>query len=262
MVIDFIEKNFDDYNRKARLTPALLVGLPLTLIALALFPNEIWSWGGVISLLAWFGMLRLLAQLARDMGKAKEDELYTAWDGKPTTYLLRYRNAQNKVKLARWHSKLHDLTGQQLPSQSEELAEPDIADQVYDTCVRFLIAKTRDHSKFSLLYEENCNYGFRRNLLGMKLLGIITSSLGALFLGSQCAFSIGLFGIFAEWLAGSPTPIQKSLHFANCPPITLAYLLVNLLLLTAWLSWINSAWVKSAADVYAARLLESCENLP
>lgn len=262
MVIDFIEKNFDDYNRKARLTPALLVGLPIALIALALFPDKVWSWGGVISLLAWFGVLRLLAQLARDMGKAKEDELYTAWGGKPTTCLLRYRNAQNKVELARWHSKLRDLTSQQLPSQSEELAEPDMADQIYDTCVRFLITKTRDHSKFSLLYEENCNYGFRRNLLGMKPLGIITSFLGTLFLASQCALSIGLFRIFVEWLAGSSTQIQKSLHFADCPPTTLAYLLINLFLLAAWLLLINSAWVKSAADVYAARLLESCENLP
>ncbi|MBD2598193.1 hypothetical protein H6G74_28280 [Nostoc spongiaeforme FACHB-130] len=262
MLIDFIEKNFDDYNRKARLTPALFAGMPIALIALTLFPDKVWSWGGVISLLAWFGVLRLLAQLARDMGKAKEDELYTAWGGKPTTCLLRHRNAQNKVELARWHSKLHDLTGQPLPSQSEELADPHLADQAYDTCVRFLIAKTRDHSKFSLLYEENCNYGFRRNLLGVRPLGIITSSFGALFLGTQCAFSIGLFGIFTEWQAGRPILIQKSLHFSNCPPMTLVYLSIDLILLIAWLLWINSSWVKSAADVYAARLFESCENLP
>ncbi|MCC5599738.1 hypothetical protein [Nostoc favosum] len=262
MVLDFIEKNFDDYNRKARLTPALLAGLPIALVALAVFPDQVWSWGGVISLLTWFGVLRLLAQFARDMGKAKEDELYNAWGGKPTTCLLRHRNVQNKVELARLHSKLHNLTGQTLPSQSEELAEPELADQVYDTCVRFLIAKTRDHSKFSLLYEENCNYGFRRNLLGIKIIGIITSSLGALLLGVQCAFSMGLFSIFVEFQTDKQILIQKSFHLSNSPSTTLTYLAIDIILLIAWLLWINSNWVKSAADVYAARLFESCENLP
>lgn len=44
--------------------------------------------------------------------------------------------------------------------------------------------------------------------------------------------------------------------------MTLVYLSIDLILFIAWLLWINSNWVKSAADVYAARLFESCENLP
>jgi len=262
MVIEFIEKNFDDYNRKARLTPALLVSLPVTLLALAFFPDKIWSWGGVITLLAWFGVLRLLANLTRDMGKAKQDELYILWGGKPTTYLLRHRNNQNKIELVRRHNKLHDLTGQSLPSESEELANPYLADQTYDTCVQFLLAKTRDQSKFSLLYEENCNYGFRRNLLGIKSLGIITSFLCLLLLTMQCVFSIGLFDIFIELQSKSYNQIQIGLNFSNFPTFTLGYLLIDIMLLTTWLFGINSDWVKNAAYSYATRLLESCENLP
>jgi hypothetical protein len=122
MIMDFIEKNFDDYNRKARLSPALLVSLPIVLVALS---TDFWSWGGVLTLISWFGMLKFLAQLARDMGKVKEEELYRAWNGKPTTYLLRHRATKNKVNLARQHSKLNQLTGQSIPSESEELADPD-----------------------------------------------------------------------------------------------------------------------------------------
>lgn len=262
MVIDFIEKNFDDYNRKARLAPALLVSLPIALTVIAFFPNHFWSWGGVASLLAWFGILKLLAQLARDMGKAKEEELYAAWGGKPTTYFLRHRTTRNKINLARQHRKLNELTGQPIPNETEELANPDLADQIYDTCTQFLLSKTRDHSKFFLLYEENCNYGFRRNLLGMKFLGIITSSVGVFFIGAQCISRIGLLNIFSAWQVNSLIQAGTILQFSNCPPLSVACLLVNFFLLIAWLLWINSGWVKMAADAYAVRLLESCENLP
>lgn len=262
MVIDFIEKNFDDYNRKARLAPALLVSLPIALTVIAFFPDNVWSWGGVVSLLAWFGILKLLAQLARDMGKAKEEELYNAWDGKPTTYFLRHRTTPNKVNLAHQHSKLHELTGQSMPNESEELANPDLADQIYDTCTQFLLAKTRDHNKFFLIYEENCNYGFRRNLLGMKPLGIVTSSIGVIFIGVQCTSKIGLFNMFTNWRIDSLTQTGMNLQFSSCPPLSLVCLLVSFFLLITWLIWINSSWVKGAADAYAIRLLESCENLP
>ncbi len=262
MVIDFIEKNFDDYNRKARLAPALLVSLPIALTVIAFFPDNVWSWGGVVSLLAWFGILKLLAQLSRNMGKAKEEDLYTAWKGKPTTYLLRHRTTRNKVNLARQHRKLYELTGQPVPNESEELANPDLADQIYDTCAQFLISKTRDHSKFFLVYEENCNYGFRRNLLGMKSLGILTSFIGIVFIGAQCISKIGLFNIFETWETGSLTQAGTNLQFSNCPPLSITCLLVNLFLLITWLLWINSGWVKIVADAYAVKLLESCENLP
>ncbi|MGP1385920.1 MAG: hypothetical protein ACTS2F_20340 [Thainema sp.] len=261
MVIDFIEKNFDDYNRKARLAPALLVSLPIALTIIAFFPNHVWSWGGVVSLLAWFGILKLLAQLARDMGKAKEEELYTVWGGKPTTSFLRYRNTRNKINLARQHRKLFALTKQPMPNESEELANPDLADQIYDTCTQFLLSKTRDHSKFFLIYEENCNYGFRRNLLGMKSLGIITSSIGVFFIGAQCVYKIELLSIFATWQIDSLVQAGANLQFSNCPPLSIACLLVSFFLLITWLLWINSDWVKIAADAYAIRLLESSENL-
>jgi hypothetical protein len=261
MIKDFLDKNFDDYDRKARLTPALLVGLPIVLTAASLFPEKFWSWGGVVGILVWCGLLRLIANIARDMGKATEHKLYDDWGGKPTTRMLRHSKAENKVLLARLHGKLFELTGQQLPSSDEEVADPDMADQTYDACVRSLVSKTRDQKKFSLLYKENCNYGFRRNLFGMKPLGITTALIGALFLIAQCVFSIGLPKAFSAWQNSGLLPSQGNLQFSNCPPLTLICLIVDLFLLVAWFLWIKSDWVRSAADVYAFRLLESSENL-
>jgi hypothetical protein len=262
MVIDFIEKNFDDYNRKARLSPALLVSLPFALTALSFFPDDVWSWGGLLGLLSWFGLLKLLAQLARDMGKIKEEELYSAWNGKPTTYFLQHRTAKNKVNLARQHNKLNQLTGQSLPSEQEELADPDLADQIYDTCVQFLLAKTRDHSKFSLIYEENCNYGFRRNLLGMKPLGITISCSGIVILGLQYLSNVQWHQLFENWKAGGLSQFITHLQLPPYPPLSLACLLFNIFLIVAWSFWINPDWVKRTAEAYAIRLLEASEGLP
>jgi hypothetical protein len=257
MVMEFIEKNFDEYNRKARLAPALIVIFPIVTIPLVLFPNNIWSFGNAIGLLVGFGVLRLLTQLSRNMGKAIEERLYKNWGGKPTTYFLRHRTSPNKVQLARWHNNLNKLTGEKMPSLNEEESDPDSADQIYDVCIRSLIRRTRDNKKFSLLYEENCNYGFLRNLLGMKSLGLITSFLSFLILGLYCAFVIGLTDI-ANWQSSN---LFQSLKFTNCSPIALTFLGINFLIFIVLLLFITPNLVKGAADAYAARLLESCEKL-
>lgn len=262
MVMEFIEKNFDDYNRKARLSPALLVSLPVALTTLSLFPDNVWSWGGILSLVGWCGMLKLFAQIARDMGKVKEEALYIDWNGKPTTYFLQYRTTKNKINLARQHNKLNQLTGQSLPSEQEELADTDLADQIYDTCVQVLLAKTRDHSKFPLIYEENCNYGFRRNLLGMKSLGIATSCAGIVVLGLQYLSFIQWHQLLDNWKTGGLTQVITHLQLPTYPPLSLVCLLSNIFLIVAWLFWINSNWVKRTAEAYAIRLLEACESLP
>ena len=70
------------------------------------------------------------------------------------------------------HKKLSELlNGTAIPTPQDEKRDPERADQVYDACVSCLIERTRDKTRFRLLFEENCNYGFRRNLWGMKPLG-------------------------------------------------------------------------------------------
>jgi hypothetical protein len=261
MVIDFIEKNFDDYNRKSRLAPALLCFLPIILITVAFFPTDIWSWGGFINILVWFGFLRLLANFSRDRGKAREVELFKEWDGKPTTSFLRHRTTQNKIELDRLHNKLYKLTNQKFPTFDEEVKDPDLADQIYEIYVKFLLAKTRDHSKFALLYEENCTYGFRRNLFGMKPFGIITTFLGIIFIGTQVSIKIGIPKIFSNWHMYDISQLQMDLNFSACPPILYICLFINLFLFSAWVVLINSGWVKNAAKAYTIRLFESCENI-
>jgi hypothetical protein len=261
VVIDFIEKNFDDYNRQARLAPALLVSLPIVLCLVSLFPDKILSLAGLTGLVPWFGILGILAQIARNNGKATEEGLYKEWGGKPTTFLLRHSSSQNEIQLARWHKNLHQLTGEIIPNKSEELLNPSRADNIYDACVKVLIEKTRDRSKFPLIYEGIRSYGFLRNLFGMKFAGIIGSFLGVICIGIQCIFIVDLSSTTRGQYGNDLMQVFMSLKYSNIPPQTLTCLLINIFLLITWLLWVNSNAVKNAADAYAARLLGSSENL-
>lgn len=230
------------YVRRARLEPALIVALPLPVAILAWFPGGILGWGALWSLIVWCGGTALLAQIARDSGKQKEPTLFQSWGGKPTTRLLRHRGAANKILLQRRHQKLQALVpGVRLPTAEQEAADPQSADDTYDACTAFLLEKTRDTKKFSLLFDENCNYGFRRNLWGMKLMGIAVSLCG--FVSVVVLVVAGLFR--------TTTP----------SPFALVCGAINALLLVGWLTWFTPAWVKLAADAYAERLLASCEAL-
>jgi hypothetical protein len=118
---------------------------------------------------------------------------------------------------------------------------PRHADNTYDTCVRWLLEQTRDQKKFSLVFEENCNYGFRRNLWGMKPMGILLSTIGIIF--------------------GSAAVVIHVQAHTVVSPISYGGLACTLALLIFWTVWCSPGWVKLAADAYAERLLAAPDAL-
>ena len=233
----------DPYVRRARLQPALLAALPLALAALSYSPDGLRGWGLLWTIIVASGGTALLAQIARDRGKKKEASLFQRWGGKPTTRLLRHRDAPNDIVLVRRHTFLQKAIADiHIPTANAERENPERADQVYEACTSYLIEKTRDKELFPLVFEENCNYGFRRNLWGMKPLGMTTSAIGFL--------AIGLLVVL---------DIQTR---APVPPIAFVCAGVSLLLFLGWIGWFTPSWVKVAADSYAERLLSSFEILP
>ena len=229
----------DTYTRRVRLQPALLVALPLGIATLAWFPGGLIGWSTLWGLIVWSGGTALLSQVGRDWGKKKEPQLYRMWGGKPTTLLLRHRDARNREIVMRRHTKLKKLIPTlHIPSLKEEQAKPSVADDVYENCAAFLREKTRDKKKFNLIFEENCNYGFRRNLWGMKPIGILIATIG-------CAAVGVLFLVRGR----------------SIPPLAVACGLGNLLLLLGWAFLFTPKWVRIPAEAYAARLLEACEIL-
>ncbi len=230
------------YVRRARLQPALIVVLPLALATLAWFPAGIAGWGIVWSVVVACGGTALLAQVARDAGKRKEKDLYAIWGGMPSVRFLRHCNAKNPVTLGRYHAKLAKLIkGQKMPSQEEEQESPEAADAVYDTCTKYLLEATRDRKKFDLLFDENCNYGFRRNLWGMKAYGITFAAVGLIL-------TLTL-------------PAIRLVKHSPITPIAIICGAINIVLLYTWISWIRPEWVRIPAEAYGERLLAACEVL-
>ena len=233
----------DTYTRTARLQPALLVALPLGLATLAWFPSQLPGWGVIWGLVVWCGGTVLLAQLGREVGRHKEPMLFELWGGKPTTRMLRHRGGTNKTTLARWHRKLQELMrGMKMPSLEDEAADPDQADAVYESCSLFLREQTRDRTKFPLVFEENCNYGFRRNVWGLRPFGIATT----------------LLGMFA---VGALVVVNTRVRRVDTQPIVYLAGGVNAMLLVAWCVLVSPDWVKKSAEAYSEGLLSSCDNL-
>lgn len=229
----------DPYELKARLAPALLVILPPALAGIAWFPG--FSWTGVLATtVVTCGGTVLLAQVGRDLGKRKEDWLFTKWGGRPSTIRLRHRTlGTNKVTLAKYHTKLSKLLKRKFPTQAQEDDEPAAADELYEAGATFLRVNTRDVKKFPLVFKENCNYGFRRNLWGMKRLGISVSAVGLGLMGARIAY----------------------LKDSGDLGLPLACAAVDLGMLLGWIFWFRPDWVRLAADAYAKELVEACEKL-
>jgi hypothetical protein len=128
-----------------------------------------------------------------------------------------------------------------LPTESEEQASPTEADIVYRACSTFLRARTREESKFGLLFAENIEYGFRRNIRGLKPLGLPVAVIG---------------------LTLSTWKVAISAHGINdFPASAMVVTLLCLGLVAFWLFVVNDRYVTVAADTYAMQLLEACELL-
>jgi hypothetical protein len=105
--------------------------------------------------------------------------------------------------------------------------------------VDYLKEKTRDHTAYPLVIEENINYGFRRNLWGMKSVGVILSLLAVIvsyspfFLSQFINLSITKFNLVASAISA-------------CFGVF-------------WAFRITPSWVKVAANGYAERLVSCCD---
>src|ERR1700731_553333 len=134
----------DEYDRNARLKPALLTVLPASFLIAAQglgFSKALGVLAGPISAV---GFTYILAQFARDWGKRKQPHLFALWGGPPSTVKLRHRDTTlNPHTRARYHEVAGSLIGKTLPSKVEENDNPLEADLIYDSVGDSLRAKTR-----------------------------------------------------------------------------------------------------------------------
>lgn len=232
----------DQYVRRARIRPVLLCLLPLILVAVSAAPSDARVWTTILGVIGYCGVSTLMAQVGRDFGKRREKELFRKWGGSPTLRRLRHRDSKNGVTLSRCHESLKRLVpGIKMPTAQEETADPAAADEAYESAIAFLRNATRERARFPLVFEENVNFGFCRNLWGLKPVGLTVAVLGVVFGGTLP---------FIRPYSTDPTGFMCSL--ATCA--------ISLGLFLLWCFVFTPRWVKVPAEAYADRLLEACEN--
>lgn len=229
----------DVYTLRARTAPAIVVALPtLALIGGALFaPSGVPKVGG----LALGAILLVASQLSRDAGRRIQPGLWASWGGSPTVQRLRHRDAEDAARVQRHHTRLMAIREERLPSAEEEAADPASADARYDDAVADLRDLTRERGRFPLVFAENVNYGFRRNMLGLRR--------WALVIAATTLTATVILGL----LDGRPTGERLT---AWAPPAAIA-----LASAVFWWRAVNPGWVRLAADAYADRLLETTQTL-
>jgi hypothetical protein len=250
---ELVAKVTDPYERQARLYPALLTLLPLLAMVMLLYAPQASSFTGTLTIAVSCGGLYLLTSLCREFGKRLEDRLFQMWGGKPTTQLLRHRDKTiDAVTKRRYHSFLATKINHDFPDEDQERRSPDAADEVYQSGIRWLLNHTRsdDSKKFDLLFQENVSYGFRRNALGMKPLGLIIS-VGSL------SWALVAAGV----LFGSTHKYIDIAALSRMPAPVVSSLILSSVMIVVWLLFFTRTTVRTAAFTYAETLLRACETL-
>ncbi|KUL21595.1 hypothetical protein [Actinoplanes awajinensis] len=237
--MDVFQQLTDDYNRRARLVPAILVVLPIAILAVLAVPVLVTLWGKVAALLIAAGLPFVASQVVRDRGQRVQQRLYQDWQGGPAEDLLRWRSAEPRPAVARRHSLVTKHLGIELPDAAGEAAQPGEADDAYRTAVTALRERTRDAKMFPLVVEENIAYGFRRNTYACRIPAIVVCALMALV--TLLVAATGLLPLGWKQQAGLVT--------------------FDVVAAAGWALWCTADAVHRAAQGYGRQLVAALEIL-
>lgn len=238
----------DEYELKARLAPVVASVAGALAVAILLLPAPDTQWPSLVIGLLGLAVARGMTHNVRDRGKRLERALYAQWGGKPSTAMLRHADTRLpmtvKMRYRRFlESHVPELS---IPTEAEETAAPGRADQAYEAAGRWLLERTRDQERFRLLFAENINYGFRRNLLAAKTLGLVVDGLALLAIPASMGLQFN--GGWQTW------PGSVDIWTWGASLAAAAHLL--------WLAFgVTPTWVRAAAERYAEQLLAACDAL-
>ncbi len=235
-------KFFDAYSIRARLFPAIVAAAP-ALAALALLIS--WKSFGLSNFIATLGTLVLLyaiADFSRARGRAIEGELVAQHGGMPS--ITMFRRSDGTIDAGSKDRYRAFLAGQLaviFPSPEEENSDQAAADAFYSQCGNWLRQNTRDTKKFSILFNENVTYGFRRNLLGVKALALCLNAIVVVV----CVMVLWRMSWNIETTMGNKIAVVLVVAAAHA-----AYMLLAVSR--------NAVW--DAARAYGRELILSCES--
>lgn len=228
----------------ARIAPMYITLLPVAIGIGVWFPETRMLEQISVVVLSPGVLAVLLGEKGRDRGRRKQGELWAKWGGPLLTQYLHHSNTDiNQHLRLEYHQKLRQLLPNlAIPSsEEEETKDREGARNVYDACAQHMVNVVReDPKRYWSAFKENRSYGLRRNLWGLKPLGVTCSIVGA----ASAALALGL-----RW--EGPETI-------SAPWVVSILCCVGLFVF--WCT-VTPNWVRIANDAYVRRVLESLPRM-
>ena len=234
-------KYFDAYTLKARVFPALVAGLPTLALLAVVVPWDHLGLPHATAAAAALVLLFAFADVARRTGKRVQAKLGT---GATPEQWRRDNPDLGEAAKERYRAFIGKKLKLPPPNAAVEQADPIRARNFYLAAGNWLRENTRDTRAFPILFGENVTYGFRRNLLGLKVVALACNVVVA-------AICAGILHIRPSYFAVLPQLDEKMVVV-----LAVVFLHSVYLLLAA-----NKAGVREASRAYGRQLILSCETL-
>lgn len=187
-VLQFL-KIADAYERKARFFPALIVVLPVIVFTMSLkLPDEGWFTKLLVTGGAGGALVVALAHMASAAGNRFGDDFWKRHGGLPTARWLRASDAAHSTQQKQqWYEAIKRLTGLDIPAAVT--AQPHEEDAIISDAIRQLRNQIRGKATAKMVDKHNEEYGFARNLAGLRWVMLGSSLIGAI--GCALAWKYG-----------------------------------------------------------------------
>ncbi len=169
----------------------------------------------------------------------------------PTTRILRHNDDRLPAEVkARYHQHLGTKLGMPLPTPAEERTDPAAADARYTSAIHWLLAQCRGPAHV-LVLNENTSYGFRRNLFGLKIVGLALCTV---------CLAVPVLAVWSEQpdAVGTLSGLRQGASTLTAVQVGAAALCI--ISAVGWLTVVRGNWVKEAGELYALRLLATCDT--
>ena len=171
----------DRYERKARLLPAIL---SVSVVVPGTAPFSLGGLGWLIGLSAGVGLAAVcavgLAYVASAAGRQYERKLWPRWpyDAPTNRWLHPDDTCCSQGQRQLWYEAIKRLVGLEIPNVAAQGDEGEL-DRVINDAVRALRHQFRGTEGDGLLAAHNEDYGFARNLAGLRLFWLPAAGIGA-----------------------------------------------------------------------------------
>lgn len=233
---------FDTYNLRARLCVSIFYAAPFIFDIICLTHKAFSITEGVVLSAVCVTVCQALLGIHRAPINGHPVKNTAAELLSPLSTLSEGTRARYYRKLASFEPEFQPLLDYIAPSSCDTEGHSDDIGKLCADVISWLRAKTRNPETFRLVYEENINYGYSRNMFRLKPIGIGANLLSA-----------ALFGIY---LISVRDVFTWGEHGLYC--LCLMIHLISTLYLHCC---INASSVDAAATRYARALLETIDIL-